>query len=121
MFDYLLKKDDTQDKTLNKIKADIWGNNEKLESHSMTIKQVEQQFIPISTQLIQHQKGIFPSNTMQNLKNDGQCISVTIRAGKQIINPPMLMVDNKVCEQTVESKDAKAGDDMSKDGCATKW
>ena len=35
------------------------------------------------------QPGTHPSNTVQNLKNDGRCMAITTRDGKQTIDPPM--------------------------------
>ena len=35
------------------------------------------------------QPGTLPKNTVQNLKNDEQCMAITTRDGKQIIDQPM--------------------------------
>ncbi|KAK4726945.1 hypothetical protein R3W88_031862 [Solanum pinnatisectum] len=52
--------------------------------------QLEQQFSQLSTTMNPHQPGTLPSNTIQNLKNDGHCMAVTTRGGKPTINSPML-------------------------------
>lgn len=44
--------------------------------------------------LNQHQPGTFPSNTIQNSKNDNHCLAITSQNGKANLDPPMPMVDN---------------------------
>ena len=43
-----------------------------------------------------HQPGTLPSNTISNLKNDGHCMAVTTRGGRQTIDPLMLSCKEKV-------------------------
>lgn len=43
MFDKFLKKDDSQDDTLKGMKAKVSGISQKIEPHSVAIKQLEQQ------------------------------------------------------------------------------
>ena len=42
------------------------------------------------------QPGTLPSNTIQNPKNNGHCMAITIRGGKQTIDPPMSSGGEKV-------------------------
>ena len=42
------------------------------------------------------QPGTLPSNTVQNPKNDGHCMAITTRGGKQTIDPPMPSNKKKV-------------------------
>ena len=42
------------------------------------------------------QPGTLPRNTVQNLKNDGHCMAITTRGGKQTIYPPMSSNEKKV-------------------------
>ena len=58
------------------------------------------------------QPGTLPSNTVQNLKNDGYCMAITTRGGKQTIDPPMssgvekvIINDDMVVEVSGELKD----------------
>ena len=46
------------------------------------------------------QPGTLPSNTVQNLKNDGHCMAITTRAGKKTIDPPMPNNEKKVTIDT---------------------
>ena len=43
----------------------------------------------LSTNVNPRQPGTLPINTIQNHKNDGNCMTVTTRGGKQTIDPPM--------------------------------
>ena len=42
------------------------------------------------------QPDTFPSSTVQNPKNDGHCMTITTRSGKQTIDPHMLSGVEKV-------------------------
>ena len=42
------------------------------------------------------QLGTLPSNTVKNPKNDGHCMAITTRGGKQTIDPPMSSNEEKV-------------------------
>ena len=46
------------------------------------------------------QPGTLPSNTIQNPKNNGHCMAITIRGGKQTIDPPMPSNEKKVTKDT---------------------
>ena len=63
------------------------------------------------------QPGTLPSNTVQNQKNDGHCMEITTRGGKQTIDPPMpsneekVRKDNdKVVESSGETEDSTGKD-----------
>ena len=63
------------------------------------------------------QTGTIPSNTVQNPKNDAQCIAITTRGGKQAIDPPMPSNEEKVRkdnDKVVEGSD-EAEDTTGKD------
>ena len=66
----------------------------------------------LSSNVKPRQSGTLPSNTVQNLKNDGHCMAVTTQSGKQIIDPPtpsgvenMIRGDDKVMEVSGELDD----------------
>ena len=40
------------------------------------------------------------SNTIKNSKNDGHCMEITTRGGKQTIDPPMPSNEKKVTKDT---------------------
>uniref|UniRef100_M1D846 Integrase core domain containing protein n=1 Tax=Solanum tuberosum TaxID=4113 RepID=M1D846_SOLTU len=71
----------------------------------------------LSTMMNPRQPGTFPSNTIQNPKNNGHCMEVTTRGGKQTIDPPMPSVvdietrkDDDVVEVSGESENATQKD-----------
>ena len=58
------------------------------------------------------QPSTLPSNTVQNPKNDGHCMQITTRGGKQTIDPPMpsgvenmIRGDDEVVEVSGELED----------------
>jgi len=67
----------------------------------------------LSATLNTRQPGTFPSNTIQNPKNDGHCMAITTRGGKWTIDPPMtsdiekvVEIDGDKIEITEETKNA---------------
>ena len=41
-----------------------------------------------------------PNNTVTNLKNDGNCMAITTRGGKQTTDPPVTSNEKKVTKDT---------------------
>ena len=64
------------------------GIGQKVDAHAVSIKHLEQQMTKLSTTVNPRQPSTLPSNTIQNPKNDGHCMAVTTRGGKQTIDPP---------------------------------
>ena len=62
----------------------------------ISIKQLELQLAQLSATVNTRQSGTLPSNTIQNSKNDGHCMEITTRGGKQTIDPPMSSGGEKV-------------------------
>uniref|UniRef100_M1DEH6 Integrase core domain containing protein n=1 Tax=Solanum tuberosum TaxID=4113 RepID=M1DEH6_SOLTU len=71
------------------MRNDLPGIGQKVDAHAVSIKHLEQQMTQLSTTVNPCQLGTLPSNTIQNEKNDGHCMVVTTRGGKQTIDPPM--------------------------------
>ena len=63
------------------------------------------------------QPGTLPSNTVQNLKNDGHCMAITTRGGKQTIDPAMPSYEKKVTKDTdkVVDVNGEVEDNTAKD------
>ena len=63
------------------------------------------------------QPGTLPSNNVQNPKNDGHCMAITTRGGKQTIDPPMPSNEKKVTEDTdkMVDLDGELEDNTAKD------
>ena len=56
--------------------------------------------VQLSVTVNTRQLGTLPSNTVQNPKNDGHCMAITTRGGKQTIDPPMPSNENEVTKDT---------------------
>ena len=71
----------------------------------------------LSVTMNARQPGTLPSNTVQNPKNDGHCMAITTRGGKQTIDPPMSSDENKVTTESdkVVEVDAELEDNTAKD------
>ena len=46
------------------------------------------------------QPDTLPSNTVEYLKKDGHCMTITTRGGKQTIDPPMPSNENEVTKDS---------------------
>lgn len=62
-------------------RPDLSSIEQKLHSHEVSIKQIKQQLCQLSSTLNPRYQGTLPSNTTKNLKNDGQCMTITTRGG----------------------------------------
>ena len=74
--------------------SDLAGIRQKFDTHAISIKQLELQMTQLSASVNTRQPGTLPRNTVQNLKNDGHCMAITTRGGKQTIDPPMPSNEN---------------------------
>ena len=81
------------------------------------IKQLELQLAQLYATVNTGQPGTLPSNTVQNPKNDGHCMAITTRGGKQTIDQPMPSNEKKVTKDTdkVVDVDAELEDKTEKD------
>ncbi|KAK4717956.1 hypothetical protein R3W88_016294 [Solanum pinnatisectum] len=69
------------------MKDDFSSMSQLVESHTTSIKQIEQQLGQLSASLNQRKNGSLPSYTIQNPKKDGYCIAIITRSA-QILNDP---------------------------------
>lgn len=60
---------------------------QKVELHATRIKNVEQQVGKISTTLNHCKPGTLLSNTLKDLKYNGQCLGITTCSSKETIDP----------------------------------
>ena len=67
-----------------------------MDAHAISIKHLELQMAHFSSTLNSRQPAILPINIFQNPKNDGHCMAVTTRGGRQTIDPLMLSCKEKV-------------------------
>ena len=87
---------DANDEHIKDLRSDLVGIGKKLDTHAILIKQIEFQMDQLSVTVNTRQPGTLPSNTIQNLKNNGHCMAITTRSGKQTIYPPMSSKEEKV-------------------------
>ena len=69
---------------------------QKVDTHAISIKQIELQVSQLSATVNTRQPGTLPSNTVQNPKNDAHCMAITTRGGKQTSDPPMPSAEENV-------------------------
>ena len=99
------------------MRNDLAGIGQKVDTHATSIKQLELQLAQLSATVNTRQLGTLPSNTVKNPKNDGHCMAITTRGGKQTIDPPMPSDENKVTTKSdkVVEVDAELEDNTAKD------
>ena len=96
MFHKMMRRFDVSDEHIKELRCDLEGIGQKVDTHAISIKQIEFQMAQLSTTVNTQQPRTLPSNTIQNLKNNGHCMAITTRGGKQTIYPPMSSKEEKV-------------------------
>ena len=96
MLHKMMRRFDASDEHIKKLRCDLAGIEQKVDTHAISIKQIEFQMAQLSATVNTRQLGTLPSNTVQNLKNDAHCMTVTTRGSKQTIDPLMLSNEEKV-------------------------
>ena len=91
---------DASDENNKELRNYLAGIGQKVDTHAISIKQLELQLAQLSATVNTRQPGTLPSNNVQNLKNDGHCMAITTRGGKQTIDPPMPSNENEVTKDT---------------------
>jgi hypothetical protein len=78
----LLKGVEATNAGVKEVIDDLASMKQLVDSHSTSIKQLEQQFSQLSATLNQRKAGTLPSDTVQNPRTDGSCMAITTRSGK---------------------------------------
>ncbi|KAK4717987.1 hypothetical protein R3W88_016325 [Solanum pinnatisectum] len=78
MMQNMMKRFDSTDENVKEMRNDLSGIGQNVDAYAVSINHLEQQMTQLST--TQHHL---------NPKNDGHCMAVTTRGGKQTIDPPM--------------------------------
>ena len=89
MLHKIMRRFDASDDHIKDLRSDLAGIGKKVDTHAISIKQLELQMTQLSATMNTRQPGTLPSNTLQNLKNDAHCMAITTRGGKQTIDPPI--------------------------------
>ena len=97
MMHKMMKRFNASDEHTKELRNDLAGIEEKVDTHAISIKHLELQMAQSSSTVNEHTTtGHLPSNTIQNPKNNGHCMAITTRGGKQTIDPPMSSGGEKV-------------------------
>ena len=89
MLHKMMRRFDASDEYIEELRCDSAGIGQKVDTHVISIKQIELQMAQLYVTVNTRQPGTLPNNTVQNQKNDAHCIAITTRGGKQTIDPPM--------------------------------
>ena len=84
-----MRRFDASDEHSKELRSDLAGIGQKVDTHGISIKQIELQMAKLSATVKTRQPVTLPSNTIQYPKNDAHCMAITTRGGKQTIDPPM--------------------------------
>ena len=108
----MMRRFDDSDEHIKDLRCDLASIGQKVDTHAISIKQIELQMTQLSATVNTRQPGTLPSNTVQNQKIDAHCMAITTRGGKQTIDPPMpsneenvRKDDDKVVKGSVEEEE----------------
>ena len=108
MLQKMMRRVDASDENVKKMSGDLDNIWQKVDAHVVLIKHLELQMTQLSTNVNPRLPGTLPRNTIQNPENDGHCMEVNTRVGKQTIDPPMPFVvegDMRKYKDVVEASD----------------
>ena len=91
-----MRRFDASDEHIKELRGDLASIGKKLDTHAISIKQIELQMAQLSATVNTRQLVTLPSNTVQNPKNNAHCMAITTRGGKQTIDPLMPFNEKKV-------------------------
>ena len=100
MLHKMMRRFDANDEHIKELRSDLAGIGQKADTQAILIKQPELQLAQLSATVNTRKPGTLPSNTVQNLKNDGHCMAITTRGCKKTIDPPIPSNDKKVTKDT---------------------
>jgi len=83
----VLQKVESTDAGVKEMRGDFSSMSQLVDSHTTSIKQIEQQLGQLSASLNQRKNGSLPSDTIQNPKKDGHCMAIATRSGKVLTDP----------------------------------
>ena len=96
MLHKMMRRFDANYEHIKELRSDFAGIVQKVDTHAISIKQLDLQMAQLSATVNTWKQGSLPSNTFQNPKNDGHCMEITTLGGKQTIDPPMPSNEEKV-------------------------
>ena len=78
----MMRRFDASDEYIRELRSDLASIRHKVNTHAISIKQLELQMTQLSATMNTRQPGTLPSNTVKNKKIDGHCMAITTRGGK---------------------------------------
>ncbi|XP_015161557.1 uncharacterized protein [Solanum tuberosum] len=102
MMQKMIKRFDATDENMREMRTKLSGIGQKVDTHAVSIKQLEKQFSQLSATVNPLQLGTLPRNTVQNLKNGGYYMVITTRRGKHTIDSPMTSEVERVVEKDAD-------------------
>ena len=109
MFHTMMMRFDANDEHIKELRSDLAGIRQKVNTHGISIKQIELQIAQLSATVNKRQPSTLPRNTVQNPKNDGHYMEITTRGGKQTIDPPMPSKKEKVIKDSDKVVESRGG------------
>ena len=92
MLHKMMRRFDASDEHIKELRCNLASIGQKVDTYAILIKQIELQMDQLFAIVNTWQLGTLPSNTVQNPKNDAQCMTITTRGGKQTIDPPIYLL-----------------------------
>ena len=96
MLHKMMRRFNARNENIKELRGDLASIGKKVDTHAISIKQIELQVAQLSATVNTRQPGTLPSNTFQNPKNDVNRMTITTRGGKQTIDPPMPSIEENV-------------------------
>ena len=79
MLHKMMRRFDASDEHNKELRNDLAGIGKKVDTHAISIKQIELQMAQLFAIVNARQPVTLPSNTVQNPKNDAHCMAITTR------------------------------------------
>ena len=96
MLHKMMRRLDTSDEHIKVLRCDLANIGQDVDTHAISIKQIELQVAQLSATVNTRQPGTLPSNTVQNPKNDAHCMAITTRGGRKNIDTHMPSIEENV-------------------------
>ena len=96
MLHKMMRLFDASDEHIKELRSDLAGIGKIVDTHAISIKQIELKMAQLSATVNTRQPGTLPRNTVKNPKYDAHCMAITTQGDKQTIDPPMPSNEKKV-------------------------
>ena len=82
MFHKMMRRFYASDEHIKELRCDLAGIGQKVNTHAISIKQIELKMAQLSATVNTRQPGTLSSNTVQNPKTNKHYMAITTRGGK---------------------------------------